>query len=100
MMDDRKQRLGEYAADDAPRGPSRAPRPVPDDPAIRQDWERKASSIAAYREMYGYDHPDHPIGPEPTRDMLDQRAAWHELCSPSARLASLTSGPCVTACGG
>ena len=28
--------------------------------------------------MYGYDHPDDPIGPEPTRDTPDQRAAWHE----------------------
>jgi hypothetical protein len=28
--------------------------------------------------MYGYDHPDDPIGPEPTRDMPDQRAAWYE----------------------
>ena len=46
--------------------------------AVRQEWERKASSIAAYREIYGYDHPDDPIGPEPTRDTPDQRAAWHE----------------------
>jgi hypothetical protein len=51
---------------------------VPEDAAVRQEWERKASSIAAYREMYGHDDPDDPIGPEPTRDTPDQRAAWHE----------------------
>ena len=28
--------------------------------------------------MYGYDHPDDPIGPEPAADAPDQRAAWHE----------------------
>ena len=28
--------------------------------------------------MYGYDHPDDPIGPEPSREAPDQRAAWHE----------------------
>ena len=28
--------------------------------------------------MYGYDDPYDPIGPEPTRDTPDQRAAWHE----------------------
>jgi hypothetical protein len=28
--------------------------------------------------MYGYDHPDNPIGPEPARQAPDQRAAWHQ----------------------
>jgi hypothetical protein len=28
--------------------------------------------------MYGYQHPDDPIGPEPSHDSPDQRAAWHE----------------------
>ena len=28
--------------------------------------------------MYGYDHPGDPIGPEPSREAPDQRAAWHE----------------------
>jgi len=27
--------------------------------------------------MYSYDHHDDPIGPEPSRDAPDQRAAWH-----------------------
>ncbi len=57
------------------------------DPAACQDWARKAASIAAYREMYGYDHPSDPIGPEPGHQTPDQRAAWHQaylaLC-PSA----------------
>ena len=78
MMDGRKQRLGQHAAEIAPAWAITALGPVPDDAAVRQEWERKASSIAAYREMYGYDHPDDPIGPEPTRDTPDQRAAWHE----------------------
>ena len=78
MMDGRKQRLGQHAAEIAPVWAVMALGPVPDDAAVRQKWERKASSIAAYREMYGYDHPDDPIGPEPTRDTPDQRAAWHE----------------------
>ena len=46
--------------------------------AARRQWEDKAASIAAYREMYGYDHPDDPIGLEPAREAPDQRAAWHE----------------------
>jgi hypothetical protein len=78
MMDGRKQRLGQHAAQIAPAWAITALGPVPDDATVRQEWERKASSIAAYREMYGYDHPDDPIGPEPTQDTPDQRATWHE----------------------
>jgi len=78
MMDSRKQRLGQHAALIGPAWAVTVLGAVPDDAAARQEWVRKASSIAAYREMYGYDHPDDPIGPEPTRDTPDQRAAWHE----------------------
>ena len=78
MMDGRKQRLGQHAAQIAPAWAITALGPVPDDAAVRQEWERKASLIAAYREMYGYDDPGDPIGPEPTRDTPDHRAAWHE----------------------
>jgi hypothetical protein len=78
LMDGRKQRLGQHAAQIAPAWAVTALGLVPDDAAARQEWERKASSIAAYREMYGYDDPDDPIGPEPTRDTPDQRATWHE----------------------
>ena len=78
MMDDRKQRLGQHAARTTPAWAINALGPVPGSPAARRDWERKASSIGAYREMYGYEHPDDPIGPEPGHQTPDQRAAWHE----------------------
>ncbi len=78
IMDSRKQRLGQYAALIGPAWAVTVLGAVPDDAAAQQEWVRKASSIAAYREMYGYDHPDDPIGPEPTRDTPDQRTAWHE----------------------
>jgi hypothetical protein len=87
MMDDRKQRLGQYAAQTTPAWAVASLGPVPDDAAARQEWERKAASIAAYREMYGYDHLYDPIGPEPTRDTPDQRAAWH------AAFLALALGP-------
>jgi conjugative relaxase-like TrwC/TraI family protein len=34
--------------------------------------------VDAGREMYGYDHPGDPIGPEPSHETPDQRAAWHQ----------------------
>lgn len=78
MMDDRKQRLGQHAAEQAPPWAVSAIGPIPEDGQARRGWEQKASAIAAYREMYGHDHPADPIGPEPTSDSPDQRAAWHE----------------------
>ena len=81
MMDDRTWRLGRHAAQIAPAWALTALGPVPADPAARRAWETKASSIAAYREMYGYSHPDDPIGPEPSREAPDQRAAWHEAAT-------------------
>jgi hypothetical protein len=78
MMDDRKQRLGQHAADHPPTWALKALGPVPADGPARQEWQHKASSIGAYREMYGYDHPTDPIGAQPAADSPDMRAAWHE----------------------
>jgi hypothetical protein len=78
LMDDRIRRLGQYAAQTAPAWAVTALGPVPATSDARRGWEHKAAPIAAYREMYGYDHPDDPIGPAPAREAPDQRAAWHE----------------------
>jgi hypothetical protein len=78
LMDDRTRRLGQHAAQTAPSWAVSALGPVPVGSAARRQWEDKAASIAAYREMYGYDHPDDPIGPEPAREAPGQRAAWQE----------------------
>ena len=45
------------------------------DSGARRDREHGASSIAAYRKMRGYGHPDDPIGPQPGTEAPDQRAA-------------------------
>jgi conjugative relaxase-like TrwC/TraI family protein len=85
MMDDRTRRLGQHTAQTAPTWAVTALGPVPANSAARRDWEYKAAAIAAYREMYGYDHPGDPIGPEPSHQAPGQRAAWHE--------AFLAAGP-------
>jgi hypothetical protein len=78
MMDGRKQRLGQHAAQTGPAWAVTALGAIPGDQASRHEWEQKAASIGAYREMFGYQHPADPIGPEPSHDSPDQRAAWHE----------------------
>jgi hypothetical protein len=78
MMDARKLRIGEHAADNALPWAVNALGPVPDHPLDRLEWQRRASSIGAYRELSGHDDPTEPIGPEPTAGDPDKRAAWHE----------------------
>ena len=77
-MDARKDRIGEHAAEHALPWAVNALGPVPAHPVDRLDWQRRASSIGAYRELSGYDHPADPIGPEPTAAAPDKRAAWYE----------------------
>jgi len=76
-MDERTARLGRFTADQRPEWAIQALGEVPPDPRQRAEWERRASRVAAYREMYGYDHPADPIGPEPSCDSPEKRAAWH-----------------------
>src|SRR6185436_4049007 len=52
--------------------------PVPEHPVDRLDWQKRASSIGAWRELSGYDHPTEAIGPEPATAAPDVRAAWYE----------------------
>src|SRR6202042_1123715 len=52
LMDDRKQRLGQHAAQAVPAWAVTALGPVPVGAAARGGWEAKAASIAAYREAY------------------------------------------------
>jgi conjugative relaxase-like TrwC/TraI family protein len=76
-MDDRTRRLGQHTAQTQPAWALRTLGPVPADPAERAHWEHRASQIAAYRERYSHGHPADPIGPEPSKNTPEARAAWH-----------------------
>ena len=76
-MDARKERIGEHLAEYPPGWALGALGPVPGDPLERLEWQRRAAAAGAYRELYAYDHPTEPIGPEPTGDSPEKRAAWH-----------------------
>jgi hypothetical protein len=85
-MDARVQRLGEHAADTAPLWATRALGPVPDDPSARAEWQDRASVVATYREMHGYDNPGDPIGPQPSRVSPEARADWHSALAALGRV--------------
>ncbi len=77
LMDARTERLGEHAATDPPPWALRHLGPVPADPAARADWAMRAGKVAAYREMWGYDHPADALGPAPDKRSPEARAGWH-----------------------
>jgi hypothetical protein len=77
VMDDRRRRIGEHAAASTLPWAVTALGPVPDDPAERQAWHQNAAAIGTYRELSGHRSQADPIGPEPTRNNPDLRAAWH-----------------------
>ena len=78
LMDARKDRIGEHAAEHQLPWAVTALGPVPEHPLDRLDWQKRASSIGAWRELSGYDHPTEAIGPEPATAAPDVRAAWYE----------------------
>ena len=78
LMDARKDRIGEHAADHPPAWATAALGPVPGHPPGRLDWKKRAAAIGAWRELSGYDDPADPIGPEPAAAAPDVRAAWYQ----------------------
>ncbi len=78
LMDARRDRIGEHAADHALSWAVTALGPVPAHPLDRLDWQRRTSAVGAWRELSGYHHPADPIGPEPVAASPDLRAARHE----------------------
>jgi conjugative relaxase-like TrwC/TraI family protein len=76
-MDDRTERIGEHLAARPPAWAILAFGLVPTDPVDRLEWERRAGRAGAYRELYGYEHPSDPIGPEPSAATPERRALWH-----------------------
>ena len=78
-MDDRTERIGEHLAARPPAWAILAFGLVPEDPVGRLEWERRAGRAGAYRELYGYEHPSDPIGPEPSSATPEKRALWHAV---------------------
>ena len=94
LMDARKDRIGEHAADHAPPWAVNALGPVPGHPLDRLDWQQRASSIGAYRELSGYGDPPTRSAPTPPRPP--------RICAPPGTRPSppwdLPTAPTCAAC--
>lgn len=76
VMDQRVDELGRTAAQSPPEWALERLGAVPDDPAAREEWARRAGLVSNYREAYGYTRPGDAIGPAPATDAVDARYAW------------------------
>jgi hypothetical protein len=88
VMDERRDRIGEHAAEHQPTWAVNALGPVPGDPGERDRWQQRASAVGAYRELFGYDDDRPAIGPEPVADHPDKRVLWYDAwraLGPSAK---------------
>ena len=72
---------------------------IPEDPAVRADWQRQIGVIAAYRDQYKVtdNDPAHPAGPyiEPGRSGHD--AYWHAAAAAITATRIANSGEIATA---
>src|SRR5215471_2010291 len=84
-MDERAGRLGLHAMETSPEWAIRALGPVPENFGERLEWMTRAARIATYRELYGIDDPHNVIGPEPTGNPPEMRAAWHDAFAATGR---------------
>jgi conjugative relaxase-like TrwC/TraI family protein len=74
--DTRRADLAHQVATEQPHWAVEAFGAVPDDPAARADWERRAGAVAAHRELAGHDDPADPLGPAPKPGQVEAHATW------------------------
>jgi len=84
--DERAEELGRELAENPPGWLTASLGPVPDQVRDRDDWERRAGLVAAYREMRGQEDDADALGAAPKPGQVEQyaayRAAWRTLGRP------------------
>jgi hypothetical protein len=84
--DRRTADLGARAAAEVPGWAIAAFGPPPNDSHSREEWERQAGLVAAYREFRGHDDPVEALGSAPKPGQVEAyaayRAAWRALGRP------------------
>ncbi|MDD7922790.1 MobF family relaxase [Actinomycetospora chibensis] len=84
--DRRSAEMGEQLAEAPPRWLTDALGPVPDSLAERDQWQDRARSVAAWRELSGHDADEDALGPAPGPGKVEAyasyRAAWRALGRP------------------
>jgi len=75
-LDARRDYLGQQAAERCPQWAVDHLGPVPDEPLERMQWEQRAGTVEAYRELYGVEDDAGVLGRAPSSGAAEQRIAW------------------------
>lgn len=84
-LDQRTAELGERVASEPPTWAREQLGEVPDEPEQRQEWQRRAGSIAAYREQAGIADALPSVGARPHEADVTQRLAWRDAARAGGR---------------
>jgi hypothetical protein len=76
QADDRRRHLGTATADTQPQWALDTLGPVPDEPLDRLDWEHRAGTIAAWRELAGHTDDADPLGPAVRPGQPEHYTTW------------------------
>src|SRR5690606_22343628 len=76
-MDDRAEELAHRAAERPPQWLAERIGPAPEaDGEERQTWLNRARAVLSYREQWMYEATTDAIGPAPSKQEPERRAAW------------------------
>jgi hypothetical protein len=76
QADDRRRHLGAATAATQPQWALDAFGPVPDEPVDRLDWEHRAGTVAAWRELAGHTDEADPLGPAVRPGQPEHYTTW------------------------
>ena len=74
--DARRRQLGAQVAAGPPQWAVEALGTMPRDPVARLDWEHRAGTVAAWRELAGHANPADALGPAAPSGQPEHYAAW------------------------
>jgi hypothetical protein len=76
LADSRQRELGEQIAETRPQWAIKTLGPVPDDEAARNGWAKRASAVAAHRELTGHDDASIALPGPPKQGQVEAYASW------------------------
>jgi hypothetical protein len=77
LASDRQAEIGHTAAAQHPEWATGHLGTPPEDPDDRLEWERRAGTVGAYRELAGIDDTQLSLGAAPSPEHVLHRALWH-----------------------
>lgn len=85
QADARRRHLGAHTADTEPEWALDTFGPVPDEPVTRLEWEHRAGTVAAWRELAGHTDDTDPLGPAVRPGQPEHYTTWRAAWTAAGR---------------